>query len=236
MQIFSSHSSLTSSSLSSWWRLKIILRLGLDCLSLGVGDMEVEDLSLNKDWKLASISISSMYSLCLTFLLYATKNYISLASSYCHNLWTTWRNFPLNIIWSLVTTRISNFSPWRRDLLKGWSSSRYQSSSSQTRLILFLIFSLCRPFLHDTPLLFPNSIHRLHEVIITFIILNYHCNVKIQTLIPPRNNGKACISEITSPGILFQSQNDVRELLMYCAAMDANVICYISNIYITNII
>ena len=50
------------------------------------------------------------------------------------------------------------------------------------------------------------------------------------SLTPPRNKDKARLSEMASPGILFNYQNDVKKLSMYYDALDANIRQYIYNL------
>ena len=55
---------------------------------------------------------------------------------------------------------------------------------------------------------------------------------KSGSLTPLKNKDTAWLSEMASPGILLNFCNYVRKLLMYCAALHANIIGCLSNLYL----
>ena len=135
-----SHSSITYFSLCYCSMLKIILCLGLDCFYLGVEDLGVEYLSLNRARRLDGASILSVDLLWLTFLIYDTTKFISLVYSSYHTICTTWKKFTLNPIWSLVGTSSSYLSTWQcfffwRDITCLDSSHPLHNSASFYSLI-----------------------------------------------------------------------------------------------------
>ena len=75
-----------------------------------------------------------------------------------------------------------------------------------------------------------NIDHRLHEGIIIFIILNFHCHIKIQVINHPQKQRQSMAFQNSFSSNFFNCQNYVRKLLMYYADLEANLRRYRYNL------